>query len=98
MNACQDNVEDTKGNNGDPGALRITNLRLVWVSRKQRRTSLTLGYGCITAIDIKNASSRLKGRSPSLVSLYQLSCVAMCCVCGWSVKVRGIAMWEGDVV
>ena len=26
-----DNVEDTKGNNGDRGLLRITNLRLIWV-------------------------------------------------------------------
>jgi len=27
-----DNVEDTKGNNGDRGLLRITNLRLIWVN------------------------------------------------------------------
>jgi hypothetical protein len=26
-----DNVEDTKGNNGDRGLLRITNIRLIWV-------------------------------------------------------------------
>jgi Bardet-Biedl syndrome 5 protein len=55
-------VEDTKGNNGERGDLLLTNLRLLWVSKRQRRTNISVGYGCITSIVVKDASSRLKGR------------------------------------
>ncbi|XP_018651344.1 hypothetical protein Smp_138490 [Schistosoma mansoni] len=35
-----ENVEDVKGNNGDKGALYITNLRLLWISKSLMRNSL----------------------------------------------------------
>lgn len=59
----QSHVEDTKGNNGEQGQLTMTNLRLMWVSDKSHRTNLTLGYNCIVSINIKEASSRLRGTS-----------------------------------
>ena len=58
---AQDPVEDTKGNNGDQGDLRISNLRLVWISKKTRKTNITIGFNCVTAISIREANSRLKG-------------------------------------
>ncbi len=57
----QEGVEDTKGNNGDLGDLRVTNLRLVWVSRKSKRTNICIGHNCITSVTVKAASSRLQG-------------------------------------
>lgn len=38
-------VEDTKGNNGDYGAMSITTLRLIWQSRDKPRINLTIGLG-----------------------------------------------------
>jgi hypothetical protein len=58
----QEEVEDTKGNNGERGDLLLTSLRLLWVSQRQRRTNISIGYNCITSIVVKEASSRLKGR------------------------------------
>ncbi len=57
----QSQIEDTKGNNGEQGQLTMTNLRLMWVSDKSHRTNLTLGYNCIVSINIREASSRLRG-------------------------------------
>lgn len=54
-------IEDTKGNNGEKGTLYVTNLRLIWVSKKNSRINLSVGYNCITNINVKNANSRLKG-------------------------------------
>jgi hypothetical protein len=34
-------AEDTKGNNGERGALIISNLRLIWVSHKSQKTNLS---------------------------------------------------------
>lgn len=62
-------VEDTKGNNGEPGELSVTNLRLIWTSKKTRRTNISLGYNCITALNIRNANSRLKGQTQALFVL-----------------------------
>ena len=59
--AVQSGVEDTKGNNGEVGRMTITNLRVIWVSEKSRRTSISIGYSCISNISVKSASSRLKG-------------------------------------
>lgn len=64
-----DQVEDTKGNNGEPGELFVTNLRLIWTSKKSRRTNISLGYNCITALNIRNANSRLKGQTQALFVL-----------------------------
>ena len=54
-------MEDTKGNNGDQGDLHATNLRLLWVSKKNKKTNISIGFNCITAINVKEANSRLKG-------------------------------------
>ena len=59
-------VEDTKGNNGIRGSLSVTNLRLVWCSHKSSRTNLSIGYGCISSVSIKTASSRLRGSTQAL--------------------------------
>ena len=57
----QDSVEDTKGNNGDFGELTMTNLRVTWVSKQQRRTNISLGLNCITSVTVKMVASRLRG-------------------------------------
>ncbi|KAL3158661.1 Bardet-Biedl syndrome 5 protein, variant 2 [Trebouxia sp. C0010 RCD-2024] len=62
-------IEDTKGNSGEQGQLTMTNLRLMWVSDKSHRINLTLGYNCIVSINIKEASSRLKGSTQALFVL-----------------------------
>ena len=36
------NIEDTKGNNGEKGMLTITNLRLIWVCLRQAKTNLSM--------------------------------------------------------
>mmetsp|Transcript_7026 Transcript_7026/g.8039 ORF Transcript_7026/g.8039 Transcript_7026/m.8039 type:complete len:358 (+) Transcript_7026:317-1390(+) len=64
-----DSVEDTKGNNGERGELIITNLRLVWWSHKNRRTNLSVGYNAIISINIRTASSRLRGSTQALYVL-----------------------------
>lgn len=55
-----DNVEDTKGNNGDQGHLRITNLRLVWYAISSPRINLSIGWMAIYGITTKNASSVIR--------------------------------------
>eukprot|EP00899_Mesostigma_viride_P025515 jgi/Mesvir1/6148/Mv00848-RA.2 len=64
-----DSVEDTKGNNGERGDLTITNLRLIWVSHKSRRTNLSVGYSSIISINIRTATSRLRGTTQALYVL-----------------------------
>lgn len=59
-------VEDTKGNNGERGLLEMTNLRLIWASHKRTKTNLSIGYGCITALKIKTAHSKLRGTIQAL--------------------------------
>lgn len=59
-------VEDTKGNNGEKGSLAITNLRLIWRSQRSQRTNLSIGYNCVLSINIKTASSRLRGNTQAL--------------------------------
>lgn len=61
---AQEGVEDTKGNNGMVGELAITNLRLIWVGSR-KTTNLTVGLGTVTAVNIRTASSRLKGERPA---------------------------------
>ena len=70
-------MEDTKGNNGEPGRLRITNLRLLWCVRKNARVNLSIGLNCISSLSVKSAASRLKGgRAPACV------CGCVLCACG----------------
>eukprot|EP01048_Picozoa_sp_COSAG05_P009289 COSAG05_NODE_753_length_7528_cov_4.065823_3_plen_409_part_00 len=62
-------VEDTKGNNGDRGELLITNLRVIWLSTRARKTNLSIGYNCIVSLNIKSANSRLRGNTQALFVL-----------------------------
>lgn len=64
-----DTVEDTKGNNGERGDLIITNLRLIWWSHRSRRTNLSVGYNAIISINIRQATSRLRGATQALYVL-----------------------------
>ncbi|OXA37942.1 Bardet-Biedl syndrome 5 protein homolog [Folsomia candida] len=61
-----DPVEDTKGNNGEPGKLVVTNLRLIWQSKKFPKINLSIGYNPITSINIKSVTSKLRGLTESL--------------------------------
>ncbi len=54
-------MEDTKGNNGEQGELLVTNLRIMWISKKSRKTNITIGFNCVISLSIKVANSRLKG-------------------------------------
>lgn len=45
-------VEDTKGNNGDKGSLIITNLRMIWFGDKNKHINLSIGYDCVMSNDI----------------------------------------------
>jgi len=64
-----DEVEDTKGNNGEHGQLVISNLRVMWWSHKNRRTNLSVGYHAVISINIRNANSRLRGQTQALYVL-----------------------------
>ncbi|CAK5096652.1 unnamed protein product [Meloidogyne enterolobii] len=57
-----DNVEDTKGNNGDRGLLRITNLRLIWHAVAVPRINLSIGHNTITGITTR----KIRGQAESL--------------------------------
>jgi Bardet-Biedl syndrome 5 protein len=54
-------VEDTKGNNGDRGCMIITNLRLIWFCDKDKYINLSIGYDCIVDMEVKDVQSILKG-------------------------------------
>jgi Bardet-Biedl syndrome 5 protein len=56
-------VEDTKGNNGDKGSLIITNLRLIWFGDANQKINLTIGFDCILNTEIKETNSMLKGQT-----------------------------------
>mmetsp|Transcript_20285 Transcript_20285/g.28509 ORF Transcript_20285/g.28509 Transcript_20285/m.28509 type:complete len:318 (-) Transcript_20285:545-1498(-) len=59
-------VEDTKGNNGEKGMLSVTNLRLIWCQSKDAATNLSIGFNCILSITIKTAQSKLRGSTQGL--------------------------------
>jgi Bardet-Biedl syndrome 5 protein len=59
-------VEDTKGNNGEKGALSVSNLRIIWCSHKEPRTNLSIGMNCIISTNIRTANSRLRGNTQAL--------------------------------
>lgn len=83
MHDSQDQIEDTKGLNGDLGELRVTNLRLLWLSAKSRKTNISIGHNCITSVNVRSAASRLKGA--------RARAAAEPCVCLW---VCGVGGWE----
>jgi Bardet-Biedl syndrome 5 protein len=47
-------VEDTKGNNGDRGCMIITNLRMIWFCEKDKHINLTIGFDCVLGLEIKD--------------------------------------------
>eukprot|EP01062_Namystynia_karyoxenos_P072241 TRINITY_DN6822_c0_g1_i1.p1 TRINITY_DN6822_c0_g1~~TRINITY_DN6822_c0_g1_i1.p1 ORF type:complete len:375 (+),score=164.30 TRINITY_DN6822_c0_g1_i1:89-1126(+) len=64
-----DSIEDTKGNNGETGQLRVTNLRIIWFCSKNVRVNLSIGYNCIISITIHTANSRIRGPTQALYVL-----------------------------
>merc|ERR1719498_1811559 len=60
-------VEDTKGNNGERGILIVTNLRLIWTSAKTARTNLSIGYNCVSSVNIRLVQSKIKGSTQALI-------------------------------
>lgn len=60
------NVEDTKGNNGDGGMLCVTNLRLIWRSKRTKKANLSIGWGSVTSMNVKSSQSRVRGVQDSL--------------------------------
>mmetsp|Transcript_42597 Transcript_42597/g.87057 ORF Transcript_42597/g.87057 Transcript_42597/m.87057 type:complete len:351 (+) Transcript_42597:193-1245(+) len=62
-------IEDTKGNNGESGEMRITNLRMLWISSSSYKTNLSIGYGSVININIRTANSRLRGTTQALYVL-----------------------------
>uniref|UniRef100_A0A915L6W6 Bardet-Biedl syndrome 5-like protein n=1 Tax=Romanomermis culicivorax TaxID=13658 RepID=A0A915L6W6_ROMCU len=57
-----DNIEDTKGNNGDRGVMKITNLRIIW----HAHSLPPIGYNCIERIESKVTNSHLRGQTESM--------------------------------
>ncbi|VDL67403.1 unnamed protein product [Nippostrongylus brasiliensis] len=56
-----DMVEDTKGNNGDRGVMRITNLRIIWYASSMPRINLSIGYSNITGLQSREVASKVRG-------------------------------------
>ncbi|CAI2348241.1 unnamed protein product [Caenorhabditis sp. 36 PRJEB53466] len=69
-----DNVEDTKGNNGDRGTMKVTNLRMIWHAASMPRINITIGWNCITGVQSKTATSLLqRNRGGSNEAIYVLA-------------------------
>ncbi|XP_048835554.1 Bardet-Biedl syndrome 5 protein homolog isoform X3 [Brienomyrus brachyistius] len=75
---CLDNIEDTKGNNGDRGyilllsflgRLLVTNLRIIWHSLTSPRVNLSVGYNSVINITTRTANSKLRGTTEALYIL-----------------------------
>ncbi|XP_023683807.1 BBSome complex member BBS5-like isoform X1 [Paramormyrops kingsleyae] len=66
---CLDNIEDTKGNNGDRGRLLVTNLRIIWHSLALPRVNLSVGYNSVINITTRTANSKLRGTTEALYIL-----------------------------
>lgn len=66
-------VEDTKGNNGERGFLVVSNLRLIWTSAKSQRTNLSIGFNCISSVNIRTVNSKLRGNSQALFVMTRFS-------------------------
>eukprot|EP00037_Helgoeca_nana_P037796 m.17747 g.17747 ORF g.17747 m.17747 type:complete len:360 (-) comp9417_c0_seq1:107-1186(-) len=56
-------VEDTKGNNGQSGRLIVTNLRVIWHSHRHVKTNLSIGFSSMQRLLIKPTTSVLRGGS-----------------------------------
>jgi len=64
--AVFDPVEDTKGNNGIRGLIRITNLRVLWETKKHENLNLSIGHKTILNCQTKHVSSKLRGNIEAL--------------------------------
>lgn len=64
-----DTIEDTKGNNGERGSLSVTNLRLIWISLKNPKVNLSIGWNCVVTLRVHTAQSRLRGATQALFVL-----------------------------
>ena len=63
-------VEDHKGNNGAPGRLTFTNLRIIWYLAKSNKVNLSIGLGCVISVSTaKTKSYLLKGEGSSIVMM-----------------------------
>ena len=62
-------VEDTKGNNGESGELKITNLRLIWICAKNKGINLSIGYSMVISIKVNSIDSVLRGKTEALFIL-----------------------------
>ncbi|CAB3403489.1 unnamed protein product [Caenorhabditis bovis] len=72
--AKMEHVEDTKGNNGDRGTMRVTNLRLVWHAANMPRINITIGWNCVTGVQTRQATSlSQKNRGASCEAIYVLA-------------------------
>ena len=49
--------------------MQVTNLRLIWFANSSYRTNLTIGYGSVVNINIRETQSRLCGRTQALYVL-----------------------------
>ncbi|ETN80038.1 hypothetical protein NECAME_02517 [Necator americanus] len=82
-----DMVEDTKGNNGDRGVMRVTNLRLIWYASSMPRINLSIGYSSVTALQSREVVSKVRGtevealyvmaRAPSTSTKFEFIFTAM---------------------
>ncbi|CAG5107157.1 Oidioi.mRNA.OKI2018_I69.chr1.g3180.t1.cds [Oikopleura dioica] len=54
-------VEDTKGNNGMRGILKISNLRVIWVTPRTSSLNLSIGFKSVVDVTKKNTQSKLRG-------------------------------------
>lgn len=61
-----DNIEDTKGCNGDIGTMLLTNLRLIWFCNSNVKINLSIGYECVLNFEIKQTSSKVIGETIAL--------------------------------
>ena len=60
------NIEDSKGNNGDVGVMMFTNLRIVWFCVENLKLNLSIGYDCILSSEVKQIDSKVSGESMAL--------------------------------
>ena len=66
-------IEDSKGNSGEHGELRVTNIRILWVSTKSSRTNLSIGLNCVLSINIRSSESRTRSTTQALYVLTKFS-------------------------
>lgn len=61
-----ENIEDTKGCNGDIGTMMLTNLRMIWFCQTNVKINLTIGLDCILSSEVKQTSSKVIGETTAI--------------------------------